>query len=75
MRTMAAAALVRLPNERPGLLRARRRRDGACSAAASPGWLDIELALAPGLIAALLTFIPDIGPVLLAVPAVLLGLS
>lgn len=39
-------------------------------------WLmDVPLALTLGLIAALLTFIPNIGPIIAAVPAVLLGLT
>jgi predicted PurR-regulated permease PerM len=37
--------------------------------------LDVPLALILGLIAALLTFIPNIGPILSAVPAVLFGLT
>jgi predicted PurR-regulated permease PerM len=37
--------------------------------------LGIPLALTLGIIAALLTFIPNIGPVISAIPAVLLGLS
>ncbi len=36
--------------------------------------MDIPLALILGLIAALLTFIPNIGPILSAIPAILLGL-
>jgi predicted PurR-regulated permease PerM len=36
--------------------------------------LDIPLALVLGVIAALLTFIPNIGPILAAIPAILLGL-
>lgn len=39
-------------------------------------WLmDVPLALILGIIAALLTFIPNVGPLLSAVPAVLLGLT
>ncbi|MCB8836804.1 AI-2E family transporter [Aurantimonas sp. VKM B-3413] len=37
--------------------------------------LDVPLALVLAVIAAILTFVPNIGPVLAAVPAVLLGLS
>lgn len=37
--------------------------------------LDVPLAFVLGLIAALFTFIPNIGPILAAVPAVLLGLT
>lgn len=37
--------------------------------------LDVPLALILGLIAALFTFIPNIGPILAAIPAVLLGLA
>lgn len=37
--------------------------------------LDVPLALILGLIAALFTFIPNIGPILAAIPAVLLGLT
>lgn len=37
--------------------------------------LDVPLAVTLGIIAAVLTFIPNIGPVLSAIPAVLLGLS
>lgn len=37
-------------------------------------WLEIPLALALGLLAAAMTFVPNIGPVLAAIPAVLLGL-
>ena len=37
--------------------------------------LDVPLALVLGLIAALFTFIPNIGPILSAIPAVLFGLT